>query len=169
MFFKKSATNTAALDSPNTVIGKGVYIEAARMAGTDSIRVEGVFKGNIQVEGSLVLGEGGSILGDVDANYFLVAGEMIGNIKCNTQLHFASTAKVKGDIQTSSLIIDDGSQISGRYIVGVDRMDPSTLEARDEILHLQNMKQESHQKDHFSKDNFPDQTLDEYPDDYLTD
>ncbi|MCL2386091.1 MAG: polymer-forming cytoskeletal protein [Defluviitaleaceae bacterium] len=115
-FFKKN-TPATDLDSPSTVIGKGVHIEAARMSGTESVRIDGIYKGNIEINGSLVLGDSGSIAGDVRATYILVAGEINGNITCDTQLHFASTCKVFGDVQANSLIVDEGAQVSGRYIV----------------------------------------------------
>ena len=137
MFFKKATVDTANLNSPNTVIGKGVYLEAVRMTGQESIRIDGMYKGAIEIEGSLVLGDSGSIVGDVIANYFLIAGEMDGNIKCTTQLHLASTARVVGDIQTPSLIVDEGSQVTGRYLVGVNRLPREALLDREEILRIQ--------------------------------
>jgi len=135
MLWKKT-TVQQNLDSPGTVIGKGVYLEAARMTGHETIRIEGIYKGSIDVEGSLVLGEQGSITGDVNADYILLAGEVIGNIKCGTQLHLASTARIEGDVQASSLVVDEGSYISGRYIVGVDRLPKDALENRDERLRI---------------------------------
>ncbi|MCL1863928.1 MAG: polymer-forming cytoskeletal protein [Defluviitaleaceae bacterium] len=116
LFFKKS-TPVSDLDSPSTVIGKDVYLESARMKATESVRIDGIFKGNIEIDGSLVLGDSGSVTGDIRASYFLVAGEVNGNIACNSQLHFASTAKVVGDVQANSLIVDEGAQVSGRYII----------------------------------------------------
>jgi len=142
MLFKKSPAAAAAaeIDTPQTVIGKGVYLEAVRLTGQESIRISGVFKGSIDVDGSLVLDDTGSITGDVSAKYFLVAGEVNGNIKCSTQLHFASTAKVTGDIQTSSLIMDEGSHVSGRYMVGGDKITPELLQGREESLRIQSSK-----------------------------
>ena len=137
MFFKKNGVDTAELNSPNTVIGKGVYLEAIRLTGQESIRIDGMYKGAIEIDGSLVLGDSGCITGDVTANYFLVAGEMNGNIKCSTQLHFASTSKVAGDIQTPSLIVDEGSQVTGRYLVGVNRLPQDSLETREKTLRIQ--------------------------------
>jgi len=132
MFFKKPAA-TASLDTPNTVIGKGVYLEAARMTGQESVRIDGIFKGNIDIDGSLVLGDTGTITGDVRANYFLVAGEVTGNITCATQLHFAHTAKVAGDVQAASLIIDEGSQVVGRYAVGSNRSGGTHIGAEERL------------------------------------
>jgi cytoskeletal protein CcmA (bactofilin family) len=133
MLFKKSAP--AEIDSPGTVIGRGINIEAAQMSGSDSVRIDGEFKGNINLEGSLVLGETGSITGDVRVSYFLVAGEVNGNIYCETQLHFASTARVVGDVNTPNLILDEGSQVTGRYNVG-EIVPPQVFETppEDDIL-----------------------------------
>ena len=137
LFGRKTPVDSADLNSPSTVIGKGVYLEAVRMTGNESIRIDGTYKGTIDIDGNLVLGDSGTIIGDVSANYFLVAGEVNGNIKCATQLHFASTAKVVGDIQTSSLVVDEGSQVSGRYLVGVNKLPREEIETREEILRIQ--------------------------------
>ena len=123
MFFKKVAKQE--LNAPNTVIGEGIYLEAGRMTGQESVRIDGVYKGAIEIDGSLVLGDSGSITGDVQASYFLVAGEMMGNVKCHTQLHFASTARVIGDVNAQSLIIDEGSQVTGRYRIGEPKPPPN--------------------------------------------
>ncbi|MCL1884820.1 MAG: polymer-forming cytoskeletal protein [Defluviitaleaceae bacterium] len=124
LFFKKAAV-VSDLDTPSTVIGRDVYLEAARMKGTESVRIDGIFKGNIEIDGSLVLGDSGSVTGDIRSSYFLVAGEVNGNISCATQLHFASTSKVVGDVQASSLIVDEGAQVSGRYIVSGNNNSPA--------------------------------------------
>ena len=138
MFFKKVPVAAAELDSPNTVIGKDVYIEAMCLTGQESVRIEGIYKGLIDLEGSLVLAESGSITGDISANYFLVAGEVNGNIQCTTQLHLVSTAKVLGDVRTPSVIIDEGSHVSGRFLVGINRMQEDALLNSEEILRIQN-------------------------------
>jgi cytoskeletal protein CcmA (bactofilin family) len=133
MFFSKKVSTVNDLDSPSTVIGKGVYIEAARMTGDESVRIDGIYKGNIEINGSLVLGDSGSITGDIHATYFLAAGEVNGNISCDTQLHFASTCKVSGDVQAASLVVDEGAQVSGRYIVSGPKNEPASLtDSREE-------------------------------------
>ena len=135
MFFKKVAEQ--ALNAPNTVIGEGMSIEAIRMTGAESVRIDGTYKGNLELDGSLVLGDSGVIHGNVDASYFLVAGEITGNIKCHTQLHFASTAKVVGDIEAQSLIVDEGSQVTGRYRVGQPKSPaPPVIAAHSEKARL---------------------------------
>lgn len=138
--FRKKSVVAAKIDTPGTVIGKDVQIEAVRLTGQESVRIEGTYKGFVDLEGSLVLGESGSITGDVRANYFLVAGEVDGDIYCSTQLHLVSTAKVIGNIQAPSLIVDEGSQVTGRFIIGADTVvdGKAMLPNAEEILRIEN-------------------------------
>jgi cytoskeletal protein CcmA (bactofilin family) len=124
MFNKKTHDS---LDMPNTVLGKGVVLEAARMSGQESIRIDGDYHGEIDIDASLVLGDTSVVTGDIRARYIVVAGQVNGNITCDTVLHFASTAQVYGNIVTQSLIMDEGSQVRGRYKVG--ELIPATTEA----------------------------------------
>jgi len=122
MFFNKNTTKVSELDAPSTIIGKGVHLDAAKLSGNDSIRVDGTFKGILETTGALVLGDEGVINGNVYADYFLAAGEVNGDIECTTQLHLAHTAKIWGNIKTASIIVDEGAKVSGVYSVGEDKI-----------------------------------------------
>jgi cytoskeletal protein CcmA (bactofilin family) len=97
----------------NTFIGQGITVEAQMLSGAESVRVDGIFKGDINLDGYLQLGESGRILGDIHVNYALVAGKIIGNINCRAMLHLIDGSMVMGDIQAGRLIIDKGAQIHG--------------------------------------------------------
>lgn len=127
MFNKKPAT--AQLSAPETVIGKGVFIEAVKMTGKESVRIDGNFTGLIDIDGSLILSDTSHVTGDVKAKYILAAGNVKGNILCDTVLHMASTAKIIGDVRTQTLIADEGCQVEGRYHVG--KFDTETISASD--------------------------------------
>ena len=127
MFFRKSsATHASDLDAPATVIGEGTRIEASIVSSQRSVRINGYFKGVIDIDSSLVLGDTGVIIGDVTAKYFLIAGEITGNITCTSQVHLASTARVYGDVVSATMVVDDGAKVSGRYIIG-ENMRNSTI------------------------------------------
>ena len=116
MFAKK--TVAPQVEVPNTVIGKGITLEAALLAGRESVRIDGVFYGDVDLEGSLILGETGTIEGNVHAKYIILAGLVRGNVECDTVLHISPTARIHGDIKTNSIIVDEGGQLNGRYQVG---------------------------------------------------
>ena len=129
MFFRKSSASHASdLDAPATVIGEGTRIEASLLTSQRSVRINGYYKGIIDIDSSLVLGDTGIIIGDVSAKYFLIAGEITGNITCTSQVHLASTARVYGDVVAASMVVDDGAKVSGRYIIGENMRNNTIVE-----------------------------------------
>jgi cytoskeletal protein CcmA (bactofilin family) len=125
MFTKKksdapiaSTVKSSKPDMPVTVIGKGINIEAAKLTGNESVRIDGHFIGEVDLNSSLILGETGVIEGNTHAKYIVVGGTVRGDVSCDTVLHISPTAKVDGDIRTNSIIVEEGGQLNGRYQVG---------------------------------------------------
>jgi cytoskeletal protein CcmA (bactofilin family) len=112
-----------------TVIGRGFTIQAASFTGTnaESMRVDGVIQGNVELDGVLNLGEDGRIEGDIIAESARIAGTVHGSIQCRYALHLTSSAEVTGDILTETLIIDKGAILHGRCQTAVSPGVVSTL------------------------------------------
>ena len=112
----KNRTQDEFTRPTGTVIGRGLTISAARFTGTDaeSMRVDGVIQGNVELDGVLNLGESGRIEGDILSESARVAGTVHGSIQCRFALHLTNTAEVTGDILTETLIIDKGAILHGR-------------------------------------------------------
>ena len=98
-----------------TIIGKGFTITAARFtcADAESMQIDGTVVGNVDIDGVLNLSDTGRIDGNVNCGSTRIAGRVSGNIHCRNTLHLASTADVTGDIQTTTLIVDDGAVFLG--------------------------------------------------------
>ena len=116
MFTKK--TDAPQVELPNTIIGHGITLESALLTGKESIRIDGTFYGNVDLESSLILGDTGVIEGNVRAKYMIAAGQIRGNVECDTVLHVSPTARINGDIKARSIIVDEGGQLNGSYHVG---------------------------------------------------
>ena len=97
----------------NTFIGQGATFRAQRLSGSESVRIDGYFIGDVHLEGALQIGEPGYIEGNIQVSYALIAGEVKGNIMCRATIHLSSTARVHGDISTGRIIIDDGAVFCG--------------------------------------------------------
>ncbi|WP_113673309.1 bactofilin family protein [Vallitalea guaymasensis] len=106
---KKKAT----YDKPSTIIGKDTTLETSILKSKNSVQINGKYYGDMEVEASVAIGETGYIKGNIEADFLLVAGKIEGNIKIAGQLHLTKTAKITGDINTVSIIIDEGAQIDG--------------------------------------------------------
>lgn len=97
----------------NTFIDKGVTVQAQRLSGSESVRIDGIFIGDIDLNAYLQVGESGQIDGNLNVSYALIAGEITGNILCRAALHLSSKAKVYGNITASRVIIDEGAVFHG--------------------------------------------------------
>ena len=98
----------------NTFIDKGITLRAKRLSGSESVRIDGLLVGDVDLDGYLQVGDTGRIEGSVQASYALIAGEVLGNILCRATVHLSATAKVHGDITTGRIVIDEGAVFYGQ-------------------------------------------------------
>jgi cytoskeletal protein CcmA (bactofilin family) len=96
----------------STVIGEG-YVFTGELQGSSVIRIEGKIIGNVNVESGVVLGENGSIEGNIHTASAIIYGTVNGNVK-TAQLEIKKTGKVNGDITTDTLEIELGAKYNGR-------------------------------------------------------
>ena len=96
----------------STIIGEG-YTFTGELQGSSVIRIEGKIIGNVNVEGGVVLGEKGSVEGNIITKSAIIYGTVNGNIE-TIQLEIKKTGHVKGEITTNTLEIELGAQYNGK-------------------------------------------------------
>ncbi|MEY8338275.1 polymer-forming cytoskeletal protein [Lachnospiraceae bacterium 62-35] len=112
---KGDTVNTAII---NTIIGENSRIEGLLLA-SDSTRVDGLLKGKILSESSVIVGEHGVVRGDINAVEILVAGTVYGNLKAEERIELTETGRVLGDLITKTLVIDEGASFKGNCTMEV--------------------------------------------------
>lgn len=93
-------------------IGKGMSVEG-RLSFEETVRVDGSFKGEITATGTLVVGEGGSVEGEIRVGAAVINGSVKGRLEAARRVELRSPAKMTGDIKTPTLIIDEGVVFEG--------------------------------------------------------
>ena len=83
-----------------------------------SLRVEGVFEGDISDAVDVEVGARGRILGNVAAERITIAGEVVGNLVAAVSVELLATARLAGDIRAPKLRIDDGAYFDGTCAMG---------------------------------------------------
>ena len=78
------------------------------------LRVEGELKGNVTCEGTLFVSEGATIAATVEAEHITVAGELTGEIRCRGRLQILPSGKVRANVATGSLVIQEGAIYEGQ-------------------------------------------------------
>lgn len=92
-------------------IGLGYEI-IGDVSGKSIIRIDGTVHGNVTVEGGVILGDKGIILGNITTKVAVLHGKVKGNVT-TTQLEIKASGKVNGDIKTDILQIEIGAQYNG--------------------------------------------------------
>lgn len=77
-----------------------------------SFRVDGKVHGKVRSDGDLVIGEGGEVEGEVRVARVFVNGTLKGNAYTE-RLQIAAGGRVLADIETPSLVIEDGAVFEG--------------------------------------------------------
>lgn len=96
-----------------TLIGSGAVVDGD-FKTDGSARIDGIIKGNVEVEKDLVIGALGRVTGNVKATSVLVGGEVLGDIEAPDKAELTEGAKVLGDISTKKLVIDENAIFQGK-------------------------------------------------------
>jgi cytoskeletal protein CcmA (bactofilin family) len=96
-----------------TVIARGMLVDAKLVSGKGTLRIEGGYHGDIDIDGDLILEQSGHITGQVKAVTADISGSITGNIACSEWLHIKSAGKIKGDITCDAILMDEGAVFIG--------------------------------------------------------
>ncbi len=79
-----------------------------------TFRVEGKVEGSVVSSGNLVIGEGGEVDGDIRVGQLFVSGVVRGTVKASRRIQLCAQGKAFADLETPSLVIEDGAIFDGR-------------------------------------------------------
>jgi cytoskeletal protein CcmA (bactofilin family) len=100
-----------------TLISEDAFFHGT-LAAKGSLRVEGVFEGDISDAVGVEVGARGRVLGNIAAETVTIAGEVVGNIVAAASVELLSTARHSGDVRTPKLRIDEGAFFDGTCAMG---------------------------------------------------
>ena len=109
---------TSARINSSTLIASSMVV-TGDFKGTDSMQVEGKIIGDVSVNNTLIIGQSGSIEGNITANTVIINGELKGTIKCDS-LEVMKTGIVSKHINAKNISID--GNVTGE-VIGHERID----------------------------------------------
>lgn len=118
-------------------LGEGTEFEGL-LSFEGTVRVDGSFKGEIQTENCLIVGETALIQAEVNVGNLIVMGRLVGNVTATQRIEMAASAHIKGDLHTPSLIMQEGAILEGNI-----HMDKSVGK---KVVNLQEVRTESSAK-----------------------
>ena len=81
--------------------------------------IEGTVEGNLRTEGTIILGKGAMVRGEVSAREIAVSGVVVGTIRCSERLEVFKSAKIVGTIKAPVLKMGPGAKVNCRIIMSL--------------------------------------------------
>ncbi|WP_150265418.1 bactofilin family protein [Paenibacillus tepidiphilus] len=105
----KKNTPVKATDS---LIGHGGTLEGKVLCDTN-LRIEGSFSGEIDCQGTVTVGEQGTVRSSIKAREIIIAGQVFGDVTADRTLTMMETGQLHGNIVAGALSISAGSVLNG--------------------------------------------------------
>lgn len=96
---------TAFIDEDSEIEG--------RYSFKGTVMLNGRFKGDISSSDTLIIGEKGSVTGDIRAGQVLISGEVVGNVFCTERVELKRTARVFADVEAPLVVVEEGVLFEG--------------------------------------------------------
>ena len=127
---KLNGTTNGSGQSLNTIIGRGTIFEGA-MKVENSVRIDGVFKGELHCSGTLTISQSGEAHAQIEGTDIYVNGEVQGSVRAD-KVHLDSQARFVGEVFTSTLSITEGAVFQGNCAMeNIEKgSGPSNLEVK---------------------------------------
>jgi len=97
----------SATKDMNTFIAKGSeFVGKLTFEGT--VRIDGKIDGEIFSKGTLMIGPGADIKAKINVDTVIISGNVTGNVTARKKIELRAPAKLKGNMHTPSLVIEEG-------------------------------------------------------------
>lgn len=97
------------------VIGAETVIKG-EISSKGTVRIDGRLEGDITAD-CVIIGDSGSIIGDVTAKAFIAGGKLLGNVRSSESVEILPSAEINGDIMTSRLSVAEGAMFEGHSLM----------------------------------------------------
>lgn len=111
MLGKKDNGAVAGGQTLNTIIGRGTVFEGT-MKVENSVRIDGVFKGELSCSGALTISQSGESYAHLEGKDIYINGIVRGTVRAE-KVRLDSQARFVGDIYTSALSVAEGAIFDG--------------------------------------------------------
>lgn len=101
----------ASFKSTDSLIGHGDSFEGKLQCDTN-LRIDGHFSGEIQCQGTVTIGEQGTVHSSIKAQDIIIAGQVFGSVTADHKLKITETGQLHGDIMAGILHIMEGSVLN---------------------------------------------------------
>ena len=111
-----------ARDEINAFLGAGTTYEG-KLSFQGSVRIDGNFDGEIESEGTLVVGKDAKVQGTLRVGQLVVSGHLQGEVRVAVRCIFNKQARFSGSLEAPVLVVEEGAEVRGRINIDESRED----------------------------------------------
>jgi cytoskeletal protein CcmA (bactofilin family) len=116
----------SVLDDELTIVGD------INTEGT--IRVDGRVEGSVHRADTLIIGAGGTVIGNVEAREVVIGGELSGSLIVSGRVEVQATATVQGDIRAAAVLLAEGGTVHGHVSIHPIGSDTASIPAERRLV-----------------------------------
>lgn len=113
MLSSPPAPSGASAGGLTAFIDQGSSFEG-KLSFKDMVRIDGHFTGEISSENTLIIGETGEIEANIRSKTVIISGAVSGDVVAGTKVVLHKSARMQGNIETPSLMIEEGAALNGQ-------------------------------------------------------
>jgi cytoskeletal protein CcmA (bactofilin family) len=121
--------NMNTTNTSKNVLGSDVEIKG-NIKFSGELTFDGKLDGEIHTEGTLSLGDGAVVNGNISAQSVVVRGKVNGNITAKEKIDIKSKTELFGDIRAAKLAIEEGVTFVGKTEVNPNKVSPTAPPSR---------------------------------------
>ena len=106
---RSAASGYSVIDNELTVSGD--------VCTKGTIRVDGRVEGNLHRADTLIIGAGGTVIGNIEAREVVIGGELHGNLTVSERVEVQATATITGDIRAAAVHLLEGGTVHGHISI----------------------------------------------------
>ena len=110
--WRKSEQISGFLDQGTNITGELQF--------SNTLRIDGNFHGSISSGDLLIIGEHAVVHADIKVGEIEIHGQVFGNVEVQRRAEISSTGRLRGDLQTSILIVQAGAVLDGKSHMAAD-------------------------------------------------
>lgn len=108
-----------AKDEINAFLGAGTNYHG-RLHFQGAVRIDGNFQGEVESDGTLVIGQEAVVEGQIKVGQLVLSGRIRGEVSARDKVVLHKTADLQGDIRTPVLVVEEGAVLEGKLTMGQD-------------------------------------------------
>jgi len=100
----------------NALLGRGSEFEG-KLTFEGKVQIDGKFTGEISSDGTLVIGDGAKVKAEIAVDTIIIKGDIVGNIRAKSNVNLDSSARLRGNIHSAGLIVEQGAIFDGNCVM----------------------------------------------------